>query len=232
VRDVSIQRDKGRLSVLQITPENSDSTRIAVLGHPVSRRGKYFFANEIRLAPYIRNGYEIFVFDFNGFGESDTIDFNFSLDTRAVITSVIGNRRFRSFVFHGVSFGAYHAICALDCLPKGSNVILENIPRSEGDYLRRSWALASLAKTLTFLGSKAFVGSTVKEALQSLDRRDLSMNIVLCENDTVAPAAEARDLLRSYHAGVNWLTFANAGHLQAAELYPERYMAQIAACLQ
>ena len=52
--------------------------------HPITNRGKYFFTKDKRLEPYLESGYEVALLDFNGFGESERIDFYYWRDMEAV----------------------------------------------------------------------------------------------------------------------------------------------------
>jgi len=224
VEKVRVQRAGGTLCAVRLATRAASPEKVAIFAHPLTRRGKYFFAREHRLAPYLGAGYTIVLFDFNGFGESDTIDFHFYRDAAAVIER-FANGPGITLVLHGLSFGAYHVMGALEHLPARARVILENIPRSEVDYLRHSPILAGAIRLLVTTGSASFVKMSAGRALSKLSRQDITLSVFLCEQDSITPPDETRDLLSHFKGDVSWFSFPGADHLEAVDSDPERYSA-------
>lgn len=93
------------ISVLKAETETI-AKGVVILAHPMFHLGKYFFVEYGHAQMYLNHGYHVYIFDFNGFGESDDRDFDFQQDLTSVIQTA--NEQYSSLplALHGVSFGA------------------------------------------------------------------------------------------------------------------------------
>jgi alpha/beta superfamily hydrolase len=100
-----------RLSGLYFRTASARAT--IVLGHPMGKEAKGFFIRRGYADFLVRNGFNVFVFDFNGFGESETGDFDYPQDILAVGQKVKELIPDLPIGYLGVSMGASWGICAL-----------------------------------------------------------------------------------------------------------------------
>jgi pimeloyl-ACP methyl ester carboxylesterase len=85
---------------------------VVVCAHPMRRSAKGYFLASGRAEMLRRNGYDVLLFDFNGFGESPHGDFNYPLDVLAA--GEFARRIAGGLPVHvlAASFGAGWTICA------------------------------------------------------------------------------------------------------------------------
>ena len=105
-----IELGKKRICILWYRNTIMPSKGIILLSHPYLAEAKSFFLLRGHAEMYIRNQYQVVLFDFNGFGESPFVDFNYSEDL-ALVADFVRQRVIDLPQFgHGVSFGASHTI--------------------------------------------------------------------------------------------------------------------------
>lgn len=103
-----------RLSALFGAAEGSRQRLAVVLAHPMGVAAKGFWLKHGHAALLRRNGFDVLAFDFNGFGESESADFDYPGD------AVAAGQYLRKRVGHdaiaivGSSFGAGYALCAME----------------------------------------------------------------------------------------------------------------------
>jgi pimeloyl-ACP methyl ester carboxylesterase len=224
LRDIVVYRDGRRLTTVQLSPPNEPVQGCAILAHPVSRRGKFFFSDFPCTPIYLARGFDVVAFDFNGFGEAQRNDFFYWKDTAQIIDTCRARMPTSRFIIHGVSFGAFHIIRALPHLPNGSLVILENVSRTLYDYWKRWWYTGVLVRLFLESGIEAAREMDVLACLREFDRPDISYLFIGCEQDTFTPVAEMRDLFEALPTSrKTFVTFQRAGHLGAGTTEPVRY---------
>lgn len=228
VSEVEIERSGRRLSALLVMPaqtalEAQPISKVAILSHPISKKGKYYFAGSPTLETYLKNGVPVVVFDFNGFGESDRIDMYYWKDATAVAKKASELYPNAKIILHGTSFGAFHIVRAIPTLPKGSTAILENVSRSLYDYWKRWFLTRNAVSIIQKLPLQAFRDMEIQSVLRELDYDNLNVEMIACENDRFTPAEEMKDLARTGHQKIGYHSFASAEHLKASESDPQRY---------
>lgn len=218
VKDLSIRRAGKVIAACLVSP-SIEVRGTAIFGHPLSRRAKYFFADGVRIKHYLDLGYQVILFDFNGFGESDKIDLYFWKDAAAVIDYAIQQFFQYDMVFHGVSFGSFHGIRALSHLPPNSKVVLENTNRSLYDYWKHWWYKALAIRILEHrLVSPQFIKDmNVRDALQQLNRPDLRFLFITCSDDEYTPRVEMEELASFLASEKQFLHVEHAKHLEAPQ---------------
>ncbi len=225
LRRFVVERDDGYLSCIEICNSKTSRAKVAILAHPVSRKGKFYFNEGRRISLYLAQGYDLWLFDFNGFGESDRIDLFYWKDVQAVLQALISQRQPSHVVLHGLSFGSYHMIRAIQALPNQATVVMENTARSFYDYWRRWFLSRNLARLLQLLQPQWYRDMDVMAALKELQRSDLKFACIACENDIFTPADEMEDLLTHLKSPKEFTLFKDAGHMEAplvnAKLYAE-----------
>jgi pimeloyl-ACP methyl ester carboxylesterase len=198
--------------------------RVAILAHPITRRGKYFFTKDGRLNPYLDSGYRVALLDFNGFGDSDRIDFYYWRDIEAVIERINKWQPNGHVILHGVSFGALHMSRAVGALPIGSSVVFENVNRTLFDYWKRWWYTRLAVRFFRFIDTPSSRDMEVLDNLMMLDRPDLNFLFIACGKDEFTPAEEMRDLASRLKSEKKRLViFDGAPHLGAPSSDYEKY---------
>jgi pimeloyl-ACP methyl ester carboxylesterase len=155
------------------------------------------------------------VFDFNGFGESDRIDLSYWKDAVAVIRHVRQVKGTCAVALHGLSFGAFHVVRAIPELSPGAGVILENISRSLYDYWKR-WFVTRIAVWLCErTGLQAAREMDIVGFFDQAARLDVRVLFIGCEEDTLTPVAEMRDLFEHVSAEKMFVQIRGAQHYMA-----------------
>lgn len=100
----------GRLQGLLRQTNVAPARGIVLLAHPMGLAAKGFFIKYGHVALFNEAGYHCVMFDFNGFGESESTSFEYPQDLLAV--AVWARRRFRDLPLAvvGKSFGAMRAL--------------------------------------------------------------------------------------------------------------------------
>jgi len=222
-----IRRANKNISYLTLKCEKSCNDKLVVFTHPISRRGKYWFANDIRVRMYLDWGYALVFFDFNGFGESDRIDPCYWKDVACTIEHFCSAKELSHTILHGVSFGSFHMIRAIPKLPKNAVVILENTTRSFMEYWQRWFITRNLGRAFDMFGPQWYKDMDIVQALQQLDRPDLKFICIACEKDEFSPAKEMADLVSNIRSPKEFLLFEGAEHLQAPIVDFPRYQKAI-----
>jgi predicted alpha/beta-fold hydrolase len=105
----------------------TNNTHVVILAHPYLAAAKSFFLKENHVREYKKYGYGVVIFDFNGFGESAFIDFDFYKDILSVYAWTKKELNPDVIAVHGISFGASQILRAAgrNKLP-GIKIIIEN----------------------------------------------------------------------------------------------------------
>lgn len=197
VDEFRISRKNKFLSCVYVYNKNSGKakkSKIAILGHPVSKKGKYFFTEGERIKHYLKKGYNVVIFDFNGFGESDRIDLFYWQDSMAVIQYVIEHYKPVHLILHGCSFASFQVIPSIKFLPKGSSVVLENTSLSLYDYWEKWFITRNAVVLCEFLSIQGAKDMNVIEVLKNFSRKDISFTFIGCTNDKYTRLEEMKQL--------------------------------------
>jgi hypothetical protein len=211
------------LSPKQNSAADEDSP-IVIFSHPISRKAKFFFSDTERSLAYLKKGWTVFAFDYNGFGESEVIDLYYWRDVMAVLNYLKAQFPKRKMVLHGASFGAFHIIRAMEHLPLNSSVILENVNKSLLSYWQR-WPLTSiLVRILLLARVRPVLDMNVRRVVKSFARPDLHIQFIACEDDDLTTLTEMRELYDELATTNKTFTvFTGAGHLAAPAKDPHLY---------
>lgn len=212
-----LKRSDRNLNCLRIfAPQSSGARKVVILAHPISRKGKYYFAERGRIPGYLERGYDVVCFDFNGFGESDNIDLHYWRDSENVI-NYLKELAPKHLIVHGLSFGAFHTVRSIQALPLNSSAIFENVARSPMDYWRR-WLVGRFFVTFfESLRFEAFREMNIIQFFRTLDRHDLKLLFIGCEHDEFTPVDEMRDLFENAPEPKKFVVIEGAGHYEAPE---------------
>lgn len=211
-----LPRGDGRLSYLKISSGPESSGNCVIFCHPISKKGKYFFTETNRAQSYMDEGFLVYSFDFNGFGDSNSIDLFYWQDVVAVIRYVMSEHQPSKVILHGASFGAFQLLRAMPHLPLKSVVVLENVNKSLISYWCRWWHAALAVKCLQFLKVKSILHMDAYQVAKSFSRHDLTLHFMACELDSLTTVAEMKELFSWFDTEKKTFTlFIGAMHLAA-----------------
>lgn len=227
-----VLRNNKKIAYYSIVPrlgqpmDNNDP--IVLFSHPISRKAKYFFSETDRSLAYLKKGLTVFAFDYNGFGESDSIDLYYWRDVVAVVNFLKSQFPERRILLHGASFGAFHIIRALDCLPQQSSAILENVNKSLISYWRRWPLTAFLVRLLMLMRIRSIMDMDVRSIARKFARPDLHIHFIACEKDDFTTLAEMQDLYHDLATdNKSFTVFDGVGHLAAPSKDPVLYQSAL-----
>lgn len=230
VKKVKVERDGKVISAIQIS-KSEKPKGIVILGHPISKKAKYFYNEKTRVEIYLKNGLDVVVFDFNGFGESDRIDLRYWKDAQAVINHFKKVQPNIPFVLHGLSFGAFHVLRAYKDLPQNSIVVLENMSRSLYDYWKRWAHTKALVRVFEKLPITAFQEMEVIEQFKDWTRSDINVLAIANEKDVFTPADEMMDAISYFKGKRSFVVLPEATHLLGPQQQYELYNNEISKVL-
>jgi pimeloyl-ACP methyl ester carboxylesterase len=201
------------------------SKGVVVCAHPMRRSAKGYFLASGRAEMLRRHGYDVLLFDFNGFGESPQGNFNYPLDVLAA--GEFARRIAGGLPVHVVaaSFGAGWSICAATREHPFESLVLEcPFTTPQEFYARFPWGRFALDVLWQFFPKTR----ATMIPLESAERiaGDPRMLFIGCLADTTTAPAMTRRLfdrcsLRRERRGV-W--FADrAGHIRAFEADPDGF---------
>ncbi len=82
-----------------------DDGKVVILMHPYRKEAKDYFLHTGHADFYHQLGFHVVIFDANGFGESEDIDFNFGEDVRMIYNFCHQKWNIHLLTGHGISFG-------------------------------------------------------------------------------------------------------------------------------
>lgn len=220
-----IKRGNENISCIKvINPKHfGRSRKIVIFAHPISKKAKYWFTEGNRIKAYIDLGYDIVLFDFNGFGESDRIDFFYWKDAESVIHYMSMQPNISQIVLHGISFGSFQIIRATSSLPLNSVVVLENTSRSLFDYWKRWFVTRNAIRVIEFMRLQSIKDMDAISYFKNLERDDLKFIFIVCDNDRFTPADEGEDLASYVKSDKEFVIF-KGDHFDAPKTDPDKYV--------
>lgn len=109
-----------------------------ILAHPYLADAKLFFLRRGHAEMYLKLGFDVFLFDFNGFGESPFLNFDYEEDLMIVSEFAKSLNPSQSVSGHGISFGASHTLTYATFKNNVfDNIIIENCLDSNLSYYRK-----------------------------------------------------------------------------------------------
>jgi predicted alpha/beta-fold hydrolase len=109
-----------------------------ILAHPYLAESKQFFLKRGHAEMYLRLGFDVFLFDFNGFGESPFINFAYEEDLMIVAEFAKSINPNQTVSGHGISFGASHTVTYASLNNNVfDNIIIENCLDSNLSYYKK-----------------------------------------------------------------------------------------------
>lgn len=103
-----------RLAAVFGAAEGERAHGAVVLAHPLGVAAKGFWLKHGHAALLRRHGFDVLAFDFNGFGESESVDFDYPGDAVAAGEYLRERVGHDAIAIAGSSFGAGYALCAME----------------------------------------------------------------------------------------------------------------------
>ena len=198
---------------------------VVVCAHPMRRCAKGFFLESGRAEMLLRNGYDVLLFDFNGFGESPNGDFRYPYDVLAAGGYAHARAKGRPVHAFALSFGSGWAICAATQQHPFSSIILEGPFTRIQDYYRGSPGAKAVVSVLSKMFSHSAEMLTPIEAVRYIAGKP-KMLFIGATQDTTTPSWMTRQLFRACSVPRSdkqeWFV-RNAGHIRGFESAPELY---------
>lgn len=135
---LEIQSDsKAKLTALFGESNIKPAVGNVIMAHPVGKEAKGFFIKNGH-ASFLRDrGFNVMVFDFNGFGESEEGNFDYPADILAAGNEIQKIVPELPVALIGASFGAGWSICALSRGHNFSTVVIEGCFTTLAEYWQR-----------------------------------------------------------------------------------------------
>lgn len=179
---VPILSDGGHLST-RYWKQEDDNYPMVLLIHPYHKDAKDYFLHSGHPELYYESGYHVVIFDFNGFGESDDLHFEFEKDIIRVASHYKALWDVSEVYGHGISFGAAMLIKALAIPHPLDKAIIENCLDATPNYFKkRSIPLFIFMKTLFFAFPSWRKSNTYTHIISSIKKPD-SLCLIYSEKD-------------------------------------------------
>ncbi len=204
----------GLLQALFAKPINGVAKATILMGHPMGKEAKGYFLKNGYTNLLRSNGYNVVVFDINGFGESSIANFNFADD---IVAMSIKAKTFAPDLplgYHGVSLGGQFGTLAFT---DDAHVVDFAIIESAATSLDEFWINFPLAyKTLQILN---FFLPKTKKKIHMVERiKDIkhlkSILFIYSHTDTLTPVAMGERFKNNCPVDSKLYTVPNAEHAQ------------------
>jgi pimeloyl-ACP methyl ester carboxylesterase len=166
---------------------------VVVCAHPMQRCAKGFYLKSGRADALRRNGYDVLLFDFNGFGESPHGDFDYPEDVLAaaeIARHVAAGAPVHAF---GASFGAGWTLCAAARKPVFDSIVLENPWTTMEEYYAGKAGASSALATLSLLFPRTARSLRPLDMIRALPKSARLM-LIGCMRDRTTPIEMTRRL--------------------------------------
>ncbi len=183
-----------------------------VLGHPMGKLAKAYFLKSDYPDILRENGYNVFVFDFNGFGESTTGSFSFFYDIIAVGNKVKEIAPNLPIGYHGISFGAMWAIIAFTENNHPYNfAIIESAPTTLEEFWIKYPFAYKVLKSLYLILPKYKKKINMVERFNEIKNLK-SMLLIYSKTDDITPVSMAERFIKKSMIPIELYVVYNAKH--------------------
>ena len=213
------------LCVLLRTTDAAPALGVVVCAHPMGLAAKGHWLRQGHAQALRAAGFHVVSFDFNGFGESPSTNFDWPADLLAVGRWAV--RRFVGLPVHalGASFGAMHALNALTAADYPfQRVVAEACPPTLPLFWRAYPIPHAVLQVARLIAPAAERRLRPEVAIASLPA-GVRLLLVHSEGDPLTPVWHGDRLQAAAPAGsrVERLVLERAGHAQGMADEPERY---------
>lgn len=217
-----IEKSDKRICVLSKIQEESTHP-IVVLAHPYLSDAKLFFIKNGHTDTYINLGLSVVLLDFNGFGESPFVNFNFEEDIALVAEYISNNYPHRRIILHGISFGASHTITySKFAHNRAHKIIIENCLDSNLSYYKkRNRKIFIFTKLLMAIYPSGNKNHNYVKSISQL--KNIEEVLLIYNNDDDLTTPQMGNKLKDACNRKNKMELFPGKHLKALKESPDRY---------
>jgi pimeloyl-ACP methyl ester carboxylesterase len=203
-----------------------------VLAHPMSAAAKAFWLKHAHADLRRWNGFHVLAFDFNGFGESDSTDFNYPADVLAAGEYLRQRVAPLPIAVLGASFGAGYALCAMAKEHPFRAAVLEAAFPSLPFYWR-GYPVPHMLLRISQVVYPRFERDLRPMLAATQLKRNPHILLIHGDADTVAPVHVGEELRAalSGRAEVGLWIAGGADHVLALRAQPEAYAQRVTSFL-
>ncbi len=200
-----------------------------VLGHPMGKEAKGYFLKRNYTYFLRENGFNVVVFDINGFGESSNGNFSYFEDITAVSIKTKELIPDLPIGYHGISLGAmFSAVSFADESHKFNFAIIESSATSLVDFWIRFPIAYKALRTMNFLMPKYKRKIEFQERIKEVKHLQ-SILYIYSESDTWVPISMGKILQENTSIPTQFWLAKNAEHAEIMkssdkEIYQERIL--------
>jgi pimeloyl-ACP methyl ester carboxylesterase len=194
--------------------KNESAKATIVLGHPMGKEAKGYFIKHGYAELLLNNGFNVLLFDINGFGQSSHGNFSFYEDIVAVGVKAASITPTLPIGYHGISLGGQFATIAFaDQTHAYDFAIVESAATTLPEFWRRfPFAYAVLSVLYLLLpkyGKKINMLERIKEA-----KRLKSLLLIYSKTDDWVPISMGERFKKNSPVPTELWTVEEAGHAQ------------------
>lgn len=220
-----LSQDK-KICILTNIEKKSESP-IVILAHPYLSDAKLFFLKYGHADMYLELGLSVVLLDFNGFGESPFVNFNFEEDIDITAKWIFEEYPNRQIIIHGISFGASHTITYGKSIQNlAHKTIIENCLDSNLSYYKkRNRKIYTLTKLLMAIYPK---GNKNHDYVRSINQqKNIKKILFIYNSDDDLTTLEMGQQLRNACTIKHDFQIFPGKHLKAFKESPQRYIGTI-----
>ena len=185
-----------------------------VLGHPMGKEAKGYFLKNGYTSLLRKNGYNVLVFDINGFGESTHGNFSYFEDIVAISIKAKSLTPELPLGYHGISLGGQWATIAFtDNLHKFDFAIVESAATSLDEFWINYKIAHRVLKVLNFILPRYAKEVKMVERIKEVKNLQ-SILFIYSEADKWTPVAMGERFKNNSNVPAELWTVENAEHAQ------------------
>jgi len=231
---VTIASGSGAKLAAIFGPAHGPAVGAVVLAHPMTVAAKGFWLKHGHAELLRRHGFDVLAFDFNGFGESESGNFDYPADVLAAGEYLRRRRPSTAIAAVGASFGAGYVLCALANASHPFSCAVLEAAFPSLPYFWRRYPLPSAMLRL----SQLFYPRLERDLRPMLAAAKLERSprvlLIHGEADTISPVVvgeELRTVMRQSAHPELWLV-PGAEHSLALTAVPEQYAERVVSFLR
>lgn len=210
-------KDRNICIVYFLQDKNTKPKGTVILAHPYLASAKLFYLEQTYFDIYHNLGFHVLAFDFNGFGETKFIDFNFQKDIEEAANWAKSNLRTNVIIGHGISFGAAQMIrMAQNNSTLFSKIIIENCLDKSIHYFKIRNKKIYYFLTILYLFNRNQKQKNDFTKLISTIKNIDTVGFIYCKNDTLTTIEMCELLMKNCLVPYEKL-YCNGIHLKAIE---------------
>ena len=211
----------GKIQCL-IRKQVAKTGKLVILVHPYHTQGKEYFLETNHPKLYYDLGFNVVVFDQNGFGQSDDFGFDFHQDLLKVAYYFKNVLKANQIVAHGISFGAATLLTSLQHRHPFEKAIIENCMDEVSNYFKVRSPLLYRLLLLSEKISKRIQHRNqyyrIAKGVQNIDR----VILIYSKDDELTTPAMGLKLQSNFSIPCDYYLL-KGGHMASIDADPQAY---------